>query len=194
MLAITSSADVYKIKLKTGEIIWSRNTADSLYADATDFFVSSEIVIDNDKIFFSSGSNMFSLDTDTGKTNWIQEINSASTPIISGENIFIVKENVLITPDLDASLDGITRRTILELAKELNINCEIRKLKTEEVLEADEAFFSGTAAEVVPINSLDNKQIGAGGRGPITEQLQSTYFDQVRGAREANSNWHSLVE
>lgn len=112
----------------------------------------------------------------------------------SGENIFIVKDNVLITPDLDASLDGITRRTILELAKELNINCEIRKLKTEEVLEADEAFFSGTAAEVVPINSLDNKQIGAGGRGPITEQLQSTYFDQVRGAREANSNWHTLVE
>ena len=112
----------------------------------------------------------------------------------SGENIFIVKDNVLITPDLDASLDGITRRTILELAKELNIICEIRKLKTEEVLEADEAFFSGTAAEVVPINSLDNKQIGEGGRGPITEQLQSTYFDQVRGAREANSNWHTLVE
>tara|TARA_B100000959_G_scaffold17811_1_gene17226 strand:- start:539 stop:1888 length:1350 start_codon:yes stop_codon:yes gene_type:complete len=93
LLAITSSADVYKIKLKTGEIIWSRNTADSLYADATDFFVSSEIVIDNDKIFFSSGSNMFSLDTDTGKTNWIQEVNSASTPIISGENIFIVSNH-----------------------------------------------------------------------------------------------------
>ena len=112
----------------------------------------------------------------------------------SGENFFIVKENVLITPDLDASLDGITRRTILDLAKELNINCKINKLKVEDVLEADEAFFSGTAAEVVPINSLDNKQIGEGGRGPITEQLQSTYFDQVRGVREGNQHWHTLVE
>ena len=112
----------------------------------------------------------------------------------SGENFFIVKDNVLITPDLDASLDGITRRTILELAKELNINFEIKKLKVEDVLEADEAFFSGTAAEVVPINSLDNKQIGEGVRGPITEQLQSTYFDQVRGVREGNQNWHTLVE
>jgi len=112
----------------------------------------------------------------------------------SGENFFIVKDNILITPDLDASLDGITRRTILDLAKELNINFEIKKLKVEDVLEADEAFFSGTAAEVVPINSLDNKQIGEGGRGPITEQLQSTYFDQVRGVREGNQHWHTLVE
>ena len=112
----------------------------------------------------------------------------------SGENFFIVKDNVLITPDLDASLDGITRRTILDLAKELNINFEIKKLKVEDVLEADEAFFSGTAAEVVPINSLDNKQIGKGVRGPITEQLQGTYFDQVRGVREGNQNWHTFVE
>ena len=112
----------------------------------------------------------------------------------SGENFFIVKDNVLITPDLDASLDGITRRTILDLAKELNINFEIKKLKVEDVLEADEAFFSGTAAEVVPINSLDNKQIGEGVRGPITEQLQSTYFDQVRGVREGNQNWHTFIE
>tara|TARA_B100000676_G_scaffold110295_1_gene110252 strand:- start:67 stop:987 length:921 start_codon:yes stop_codon:yes gene_type:complete len=112
----------------------------------------------------------------------------------SGENFFIVKDNVLITPDLDASLDGITRRTILELAKELNINFEIKKLKVEDVLEADEAFFSGTAAEVVPINSLDNKQIGEGVRGPITEKLQGTYFDQVRGVREGNQNWHTFIE
>ena len=111
----------------------------------------------------------------------------------SGENIFIVKDNVLMTPDLDASLDGITRRTILDLAKELNIKYEIKKLKYEDVLSSDEAFFSGTAAEVVPINSLDNKQIGEGTRGPITEKLQRTYFDQVRGAREANNNWHTLV-
>ena len=112
----------------------------------------------------------------------------------SGENIFIVKDNTLITPDLDASLDGITRRTILDLAKELNIKYEIKKIKSEDVFNADEAFFTGTAAEVVPINSLDNILIGKGRRGPLTEQLQSTYFDQVRGAREANQGWHTLVE
>ena len=112
----------------------------------------------------------------------------------SGENVFIVKDNLLITPDLEASLDGITRRTILDLAEELNIKYEIKKLKSEDVLDADEAFFSGTAAEIVPIKSLDNKQIGEGKRGPLTEKLQSTYFDQVRGVREANLNWHTLVE
>ena len=112
----------------------------------------------------------------------------------SGENVFIGKDNLLITPDLEASLDGITRRTILDLAKELNIKYEIKKLKSEDVLDADEAFFSGTAAEIVPIKSLDNKQIGEGKRGPLTEKLQSTYFDQVRGVREANLNWHTLVE
>ena len=112
----------------------------------------------------------------------------------SGENFFIVKDGVLFTPDLDASLDGITRRTILDLAKELDIKYEIKKLKVDDVLNADEAFFSGTAAEVVPINSLDNQSIGKGSRGPLTEKLQSTYFDQVRGARKTNINWHTLVE
>ena len=112
----------------------------------------------------------------------------------SGENFFIVKDGVLFTPDLDASLDGITRRTILDLAKELDVEFEIKKLKVDDVLNADEAFFSGTAAEVVPINSLDNQSIGKGSRGPLTEKLQSTYFDQVRGARKTNINWHTLVE
>ena len=112
----------------------------------------------------------------------------------SGENIFIVKENVLITPDLDASLDGITRRTILELARELNIDFKIKKLKVEDVFSADEAFFTGTAAEVVPIKSLDNQQIGEGSRGPVTKKLQSAYFDQVRGARNTNHDWHTLVD
>ena len=111
----------------------------------------------------------------------------------SGENFFIVKNGVLYSPDLDSCLDGITRRTILDLAEELGINYEIKKLTVEDVLEADESFFSGTAAEVVPINSLDGDSIGSGSRGPITEKLQSTYFDQVRGAREANQNWHTLV-
>ena len=111
----------------------------------------------------------------------------------SGENFFIVKEGVLYSPDLDSCLDGITRRTILELAEELGISYEIKKLTVEDVLEADESFFSGTAAEVVPINSLDGNTIGSGDRGPVTERLQSIYFDQVRGARDLNLSWHTYV-
>ena len=111
----------------------------------------------------------------------------------SGENFFIVKEGVLYSPDLDSCLDGITRRTILELAEELDISYEIKKLTVEDVLEADESFFSGTAAEVVPINSLDGNTIGSGDRGPVTERLQSIYFDQVRGVRDLNLSWHTYV-
>ena len=111
----------------------------------------------------------------------------------SGENFFIVKEDVLYSPDLDSCLDGITRRTILELAEELGISYEVKKLTVEDVLEADESFFSGTAAEVVPINSLDGNTIGSGDRGPVTERLQSIYFDQVRGVRDLNLSWHTYV-
>ena len=111
----------------------------------------------------------------------------------SGENFFIVKDDVLYSPDLDSCLDGITRRTILELAEELGISYEIKKLTVEDVLEADESFFSGTAAEVVPINSLDGNTIGSGDRGPVTERLQSIYFDQVRGVRDLNLSWHTYV-
>ena len=111
----------------------------------------------------------------------------------SGENFFIVKEGVLYSPDLDSCLDGITRRTILELAEELGISYEIKKLTVEDVLEADESFFSGTAVEVVPINSLDGNIIGSGDRGPVTERLQSIYFDQVRGVRDLNLSWHTYV-
>ena len=111
----------------------------------------------------------------------------------SGENFFIVDKGVLQTPDLDACLDGITRRTIIDLAKELGIKVVEKKLRLEEVLRAEEAFFTGTAAEVVPIHSIDNNSIGEGKRGPLTELLQQTYFDQVRGNRETNSGWHTLV-
>tara|TARA_Y100001970_G_scaffold98563_1_gene123877 strand:+ start:24494 stop:25417 length:924 start_codon:yes stop_codon:yes gene_type:complete len=111
----------------------------------------------------------------------------------SGENFFMVKNDVLISPLLDACLDGITRRTIISLAEELNINFEERNITIDEVFDSDEAFFTGTAAEVVPINSLDNKIISDGLRGPITEQLQKAYLDQVRGKREQNSHWLTPV-
>ena len=111
----------------------------------------------------------------------------------SGENFFMVKGNLLISPDLNSCLDGITRKTIISLAKELDIDFEERKIKLEEVFESDEAFFTGTAAEVVPINSLDNKSIADGLRGPVTEKLQKAYLDQVRGKRTENQDWHTPV-
>jgi len=107
----------------------------------------------------------------------------------SGENFFIVKNKTLCTPDLDASLDGITRKSIISLAEELNIKVEVKKIKLQDVLEADELFFTGTAAEVVPIRSVDKKIISNGERGEITTILQKNYFDQVRGKRKSFSEW-----
>ena len=111
----------------------------------------------------------------------------------SGENFFMVKDNKLITPDLDACLDGITRRTIISLAKELEVDFEERKIQLEEALESDEAFFTGTAVEVMPINAIDKKSIADGLRGPITEKLQKAYLDQVRGKRSGNKDWQSPI-
>lgn len=111
----------------------------------------------------------------------------------SGENFFIVKDGKLYSPFLDSCLDGITRKTIIDLAMELKIPFQEKKITVEDVFDADESFFSGTAAEVVPINSLDNQKIGTGLRGPVTEKLQKTYFDRVRGEREANNGWHTFT-
>ena len=111
----------------------------------------------------------------------------------SAENFFMVKNNKLITPDLDSCLDGITRRTIISLAKELEIDFEERKIQLEEVLESDEAFFTGTAVEVIPINAIDKESIADGLRGPITEKLQKAYLDQVRGKGSGNEDWQTPV-
>ena len=111
----------------------------------------------------------------------------------SGENFFMVKNNKLITPDLDSCLDGITRRTIISLAKGLEIDFEERKIQLEEVLESDEAFFTGTAVEVIPINAIDKKSIADGLRGPITQKLQKAYLDQVRGKGSGNEDWQTPV-
>lgn len=111
----------------------------------------------------------------------------------SGENIFIVRNNRIYTPDLTSCLDGITRDTTFELAKELGYEIQERRITRDEVYIADEAFFTGTAAEVVPIRTLDGRVIGAGKRGPITEKLQSMYFDQVKGRRSQHAEWLTPV-
>ncbi len=111
----------------------------------------------------------------------------------SGENFFMVKEGVIHTPELTSCLDGITRRTIFSLADELGLPVRERRITRDEVYIAEEAFFTGTAAEVLPIRELDGRQVGNGGRGPITEKLQTNYFDQVRGKRNAHPEWHTAV-
>ena len=93
VFVMTSSADIFKINSESGNVIWSRNTSDSLYANATDFFNSSEIVLSDDQIIFSAGSKFFSYNAINGSTNWENEVNTVATPIIDGENIFIVTEN-----------------------------------------------------------------------------------------------------
>ena len=107
----------------------------------------------------------------------------------SGENVFVVRDGRISTPDLTSCLDGITRKTIFALAQELGHEIVERRITRDEVYVADEAFFTGTAAEVVPIRELDGRTIGSGSRGPITEQLQTMYFDSVRGNRSQNSEW-----
>jgi len=112
----------------------------------------------------------------------------------SGENFFMVKNGVLYTPELTSCLDGITRATVIELANELGITVREKRITRDEVYICDEAFFTGTAAEVVPIRELDGRAIGEGSRGPITEQLQAMYFDSVRGKRSQNPQWLTEVE
>ena len=111
----------------------------------------------------------------------------------SGENIFLVSDGTLYTPDLTSALDGITRRTVIGLARELGIPVVEKRITRDEVYIADEAFFTGTAAEVTPIREVDGRSIGKGSRGPITERLQGLYFDLVHGRREANPQWLTAV-
>jgi branched-chain amino acid aminotransferase len=112
----------------------------------------------------------------------------------SGENIFIVRNGKLYTPELTSALDGITRDTIIALAGEIGLTVQEKRITRDEVYIADEAFFTGTAAEVTPIREVDGRMIGGGSRGPITERLQSMYFDQVHGRRREYPEWLALVE
>lgn len=111
----------------------------------------------------------------------------------SGENIFVVKDGVLHTPELTSCLDGITRRTIMQFASDLGLEVRERRITRDEIYIADEAFFTGTAAEVLPIRSLDGRTIGSGARGKITETLQTQYFDQVTGKRSEYAHWQTLA-
>jgi branched-chain amino acid aminotransferase len=111
----------------------------------------------------------------------------------SGENIFLVRDGVLYTPDLTSALDGITRATLIQLAHEEGLEVREKRITRDEVYIADEAFFTGTAAEVTPIREVDRRSIGNGARGPVTTRLQAKYFDLVNGRLAAHADWLTPV-
>jgi len=111
----------------------------------------------------------------------------------SGECIFIVRDGVLITPPHDNSLESITQATVLEIAKDKGLKIEQRNITRDEIYICDEAFFTGTAAEVTPINSLDARVIGNGSRGEITKMLQEAYFDVVYGRDEKYEHYLTYI-
>ncbi len=111
----------------------------------------------------------------------------------SGENVFLVTDGELITPELTSALNGITRRTVITLAEEQGLTVKEKRITRDEVYIADEAFFTGTAAEVTPIREVDGRTIGAGARGPVTERLQSAFFDVVHGRVAGHNDWLTYV-
>lgn len=111
----------------------------------------------------------------------------------SGENIFVIRDGVMYTPELTSCLDGITRKTIFTFAEELGVSIQEKRITRDEVYVADEAFFTGTAAEVLPIRELDGRRIGTGVRGELTEKFQTMYFDAVKGRAAHHQDWLSHV-
>ncbi|HEY4080811.1 MAG TPA: branched-chain amino acid transaminase [Burkholderiaceae bacterium] len=112
----------------------------------------------------------------------------------AGENIFVIKNGVVYTPDLSAgALNGITRNTIFHICQDLGLKLVEKRITRDEVYICDEAFFTGTAAEVTPIRELDRIELGAGSRGPITEKIQTAFFDIVNGRNPKYAEWLSLV-
>jgi len=112
----------------------------------------------------------------------------------SGENIFVVRNGELRTPDATSALEGITRETIITLATEIGAKVKECRITRDEIYIADEAFFTGTAAEVTPIRELDGRRIGKGQRGPVTQRLQALYFDVVHGRSSAYPEWLTYVK
>ena len=112
----------------------------------------------------------------------------------AGENIFVVKDGRVYTPQLTTALNGITWRSVQSICTDLGIPVEKTRLTRDDIYIADEAFFTGTAAEVTPIRELDRRAIGAGSRGPITEKIQTAFFDIVHGRNRKYHHWLTPVE
>jgi branched-chain amino acid aminotransferase len=167
------------IRVKTSSFTRHHVNVSLVRAKASGYYINS--ILANQEVTIHGYDEALLLDTD----GYVSEG--------SGENVFIVKNGIIYTPDLASCLDGITRDAIFTIAKDLGIEVREKRITRDEMYCADEAFFTGTAAEVTPIRELDDRAIGKGTRGPITEKIQKVFFDAVAGKNDKYSHWLTLV-
>ena len=167
------------IRVKTSSFTRHHVNVSMVRAKASGYYINS--ILANQEVTADGYDEALLLDTD----GYVSEG--------AGENVFIVKNGKIYTPDLASCLDGITRDSVLTMARDLGIEIIEKRITRDEMYCADEAFFTGTAAEVTPIRELDNREIGSGSRGPITEKLQSLFFDVAAGKAPQYNHWLTLV-
>ena len=167
------------IRVKTSSFTRHHVNVSMVRAKASGYYINS--ILANQEVTADGYDEALLLDTD----GYVSEG--------AGENVFIVKNGKIYTPDLASCLDGITRDSVLTMARDMGIEIVEKRITRDEMYCADEAFFTGTAAEVTPIRELDNRVIGSGSRGPITEKLQAMFFDVVAGKAPQYKHWLTLV-
>ena len=168
------------IRVKTSSFTRHHVNVSMVRAKASGYYINS--ILANQEVTADGYDEALLLDTD----GYVSEG--------AGENVFIVKTGKIYTPDLASCLDGITRDSIIEIVKDLGLELREKRITRDEIYSADEAFFTGTAAEVTPIRELDDRTIGDGKRGPITEKIQKTYFDAVYGRSDKYKSWLTYVK
>ena len=167
------------IRVKTSSFTRHHVNVSMVRAKASGYYINS--ILANQEVTAEGYDEALLLDTD----GYVSEG--------AGENVFLIRNGKLYTPDLASCLDGITRDAVLTMASDLGIEVIEKRIPRDELYCADEAFFTGTAAEVTPIRELDNRQIGIGSRGPVTEKLQSLFFDVVAGKAPQYQHWLTRV-
>lgn len=167
------------IRVKTSSFTRHHVNVSMVRAKASGYYINS--ILANQEVTAEGYDEALLLDTD----GYVSEG--------AGENVFIIKNGKIYTPDLASCLDGITRDAVVTMARDLGIDVIEKRITRDEVYCADEAFFTGTAAEITPIRELDNRQIGIGSRGPVTEKLQSLFFDVVGGKSDKYRHWLTKV-
>ncbi len=167
------------IRVKTSSFTRHHVNVSMVRAKASGYYINS--ILANQEVTAEGYDEALLLDTD----GYVSEG--------AGENVFIVRNGKIFTPDLASCLDGITRDAVLTMARDTGIEVIEKRITRDEVYCADEAFFTGTAAELTPIRELDNRQIGTGSRGPVTEKLQSLFFDVVSGKSDKYRHWLTKV-
>ena len=167
------------IRVKTSSFTRHHVNVSMVRAKASGYYINS--ILANQEVTTEGYDEALLLDTD----GYVSEG--------AGENVFLIRNGKIYTPDLASCLDGITRDAVLTMARDLGIDVIEKRITRDELYCADEAFFTGTAAEITPIRELDNRQIGIGSRGPVTEKLQSLFFDVVAGKAPQYQHWLSRV-